>query len=42
MGVSFSEVTYPQVAPLVGLYLDEELRDIGTFEIHRSRIPTRS
>ncbi|KAF8622535.1 hypothetical protein AX15_006941 [Amanita polypyramis BW_CC] len=39
-GVSFSKVTYTQVAPFVGLDPDGELRDIGTFEIHRSRIPT--
>lgn len=40
MGVSFSEVTYAQAAPLVGLNPDLELQDISTFEIHRSRIPT--
>ncbi len=33
-------VTYAQVAPLVGLVPHKQLRDIGTFEIHRSRIPT--
>ncbi|KAM6492144.1 hypothetical protein JOM56_011868 [Amanita muscaria] len=33
-------VTYAQVAPLVGLDPNKELGDIGTFEIHRSRIPT--
>ena len=40
MGVRFSKVTYPQVAPLVGLDPVWELGDIGTFEIHHSRIPT--
>ncbi|KAM6492127.1 hypothetical protein JOM56_011851 [Amanita muscaria] len=39
-GASFSKVTYAQAAPLVGLHPGKELRDIGTFEIHRSRIPT--
>jgi hypothetical protein len=38
--VSLSKVTYAQVAPLVGLDPGNELSDIGTFEIHRSRIPT--
>jgi hypothetical protein len=37
---SFSKVTYDKVAPLVGLDAVRELDDIGTFEIHRSRIPT--
>ncbi|KIL56851.1 hypothetical protein M378DRAFT_172333 [Amanita muscaria Koide BX008] len=39
-GASFSKVTYAQAAPLVGLHPGKQLRDIGTFEIHRSRIPT--
>lgn len=33
-------VTYAEIAPLVGLQPQMELQDIGTFEIHRSRIPT--
>ncbi|KAF9030342.1 hypothetical protein BDZ89DRAFT_949763 [Hymenopellis radicata] len=33
-------LTYAQAAPRVGLEPTRELRDIGTFEIHRSRIPT--
>ncbi|KAF8313497.1 uncharacterized protein EI90DRAFT_2949824 [Cantharellus anzutake] len=36
----FSKVTYGDVAPLVGLEPGNALKDIGTFEIHRSRIPT--
>ncbi|EDR01183.1 uncharacterized protein LACBIDRAFT_333536 [Laccaria bicolor S238N-H82] len=40
-GASFSKVTYARVAPLVGLVPGKELSDIGTFEIHRSRIPTQ-
>ncbi|KAM6503629.1 hypothetical protein JOM56_000572 [Amanita muscaria] len=39
-GASFSQVTYAKAPPLVGLDPDNELGDIGTFEIHRSRIPT--
>jgi hypothetical protein len=39
-GVSFSKVTFDEVARLVELDPDKELTDIGTFEIHRSRIPT--
>jgi hypothetical protein len=39
-GVSFSKVSFAQAAPFVGLVPDRELNDIGTFEIHRSRIPT--
>ena len=38
--VGFSEDTYAQVAPMVGLDHTHSLKDIGTFEIHRSRIPT--
>lgn len=40
VGVSFSKVTYAEVAPLVGLQPWNELKDIEIFEIHRSRIPT--
>ncbi|KAF8224600.1 hypothetical protein L208DRAFT_1310410, partial [Tricholoma matsutake] len=40
IGVSFSKVTYAAVAPLVGLDPLRSLKDIRTFEIHRSRIPT--
>ncbi|KAF8332067.1 uncharacterized protein EI90DRAFT_3123141 [Cantharellus anzutake] len=40
VGVGFSKVTYDDVAPLVGLEPWNALKDIGTFEIHRSRIPT--
>ncbi|KAF8346122.1 hypothetical protein F5887DRAFT_1184819 [Amanita rubescens] len=36
----FSKVTYAKVAPLVGLHPWNQLGDIGTFDIHRSRIPT--
>ena len=39
VGVSFSKVTYA-IAPFVGLNPLRFLRDIRTFEIHRSRIPT--
>jgi len=39
-GVSFSNVTYAQVAPHVGLEYWNELTDIETFELHRSRVPT--
>ena len=38
--VNFSKVTYAQVAPLVGLQPSNQLQDIETFGIHRSRIPT--
>ncbi|KAF8632531.1 hypothetical protein AX17_004817 [Amanita inopinata Kibby_2008] len=38
--VSFSRVKYHQVAPFVGLEPAKQLFDIGTFELHRSRIPT--
>lgn len=38
--VSFSKVTYNQMAPFVNLQPNEGLRDIITFELHRSRIPT--
>ena len=37
---SFSKITYAQAAPLVGLDPGNELSDIGSFEIHHSRIPT--
>jgi len=40
MGASFSQATYRAVAPLVGLKSYNGLKDIGTFEIHRARIPT--
>ncbi|KAF5383287.1 hypothetical protein D9615_004801 [Tricholomella constricta] len=38
--VRVSEITYAEVAPLVGLVHWNNLKDIGVFEIHRSRIPT--
>ncbi|KAF5383286.1 hypothetical protein D9615_004800 [Tricholomella constricta] len=38
--VRVSEITYADVAPLVGLVHWNNLKDIGVFEIHRSRIPT--
>jgi hypothetical protein len=38
--VNFSKVTYKQMAPFVNLQPSEGLRDITTFELHRSRIPT--
>ncbi|KAF8223296.1 hypothetical protein L208DRAFT_1317370 [Tricholoma matsutake] len=42
VGVSFSKakVTYAETAPLVGLDPFKSLKDITTFEIRRSRIPT--
>ncbi|KAK2467434.1 hypothetical protein APHAL10511_000669 [Amanita phalloides] len=40
LDVSFSRVKYTQVAPFVGLDPAKRLLDIGTFELHRSRIPT--
>jgi len=40
VGVSFSKVTYDDVAPHVGLQPWNELQDIETFRLHRSRIPT--
>ncbi|KAF8329679.1 uncharacterized protein EI90DRAFT_3061538 [Cantharellus anzutake] len=39
--VSFSKTTYKQVAPCVGLGSFGMLEDIGTFEIHRCRIPLK-
>ena len=40
LSVSFSLVTYRDVAPFVGLDPFRRMRDIQTFELHRSRIPT--
>lgn len=39
-GVSFSRVTYNQASPLVRLDPNLELKDIKTFDIYRSHIPT--
>lgn len=38
--VSFSRVKFSDVARFVGLDRHAALRDIDTFELHRSRIPT--
>ncbi|KAF8325768.1 uncharacterized protein EI90DRAFT_3146606 [Cantharellus anzutake] len=38
--INFSKSIYQKVAPSVGLHPFGELNDIGTFEIHRCRIPT--
>jgi len=40
VGASFSKVTYAEVADRVGLQDASALKDIQTFELHRSRIPT--
>jgi hypothetical protein len=40
LAVSFAQVKYEDVAPFVGLDPYRYLKDIGTFELHRSRIPT--
>ena len=39
-GVGSSKITYASVAPLIGLDPIYQMRDIPTFEVHRSRIPT--
>jgi hypothetical protein len=38
--VSFSRVKFSDIARFVGLDRHAALRDIDTFELHRSRIPT--
>jgi hypothetical protein len=40
LSVSFSQVTYAKIAKFVGLDPYRRLKDIQTFELHRSRIPT--
>ena len=40
LGVSFSKVTYKQVAPTVGLQEHANMKDAPTFEFNRSRIHT--
>ena len=40
LDASFSGVKYNDIAPFVGLDPFRFLKDIGTFELHRSRIPT--
>jgi hypothetical protein len=40
LDVSFSGVKYDEIALFVGLDPFRFLKDIGTFELHRSRIPT--
>jgi hypothetical protein len=40
LSVSFSQVTYAKIAKFVGLEPDRRLKDIQTFELHRSCIPT--
>ena len=37
---AIEHATYMQVAPRVGLDPDRLMEDIGTFELHRSRLPT--
>jgi hypothetical protein len=37
---AIERATYMQVAPRVGLDPDRLMEDIGTFELHRSRLPT--
>jgi len=40
LSVSFSHVVYSDIAPFVGLDHTRRMKDIETFELHRSRIPT--
>ena len=40
MEVSFANVEYSSIADIVGLNPFQNLKDIGTFDLHRSRIPT--
>lgn len=40
MGASFSKVTYAEIADRVGLRDELALKDIQTFVLRRSRIPT--
>jgi hypothetical protein len=40
LDVSFSRVTYENIAPFVGLAPWKEFADVDTFELQRSRIPT--
>jgi len=37
---AIENATYMKVAPRVGLDPDRLMEDIGTFEVHRSRLPT--
>ena len=37
---AIENATYMKVAPRVGLDPDRFMEDIGTFEVHRSRLPT--
>ncbi len=39
--VSFSKVHYMNIAPFVGLQPNLKMKDIKTFSLHRSRIPTK-
>ena len=38
---SFSNVNFCDVAEFVGLEHQQKLKDIGTFDLHRFRIPTQ-
>lgn len=38
--MSFSKVTFQEIAPLAGLDPNGNLRDVTTFEVPRARIPT--
>ena len=38
--MSFSNVRYEDVAVFVGLDPSRQMKDIGTFDLNRSRIPT--
>ncbi|KAL0632801.1 hypothetical protein Q9L58_008317 [Maublancomyces gigas] len=40
LDVSFSRVTFVDIAPLAGLDPNGNLRDVTTFEVQRARIPT--
>ena len=39
-GLNVSKVKYADIAPFVGLDADQDLYDITTFDLYRSRIPT--
>ena len=40
ISVSFSEVLYENIAPMVGLQSYYKMNDVKPFHLHRSRIPT--
>jgi len=40
LGVNFSNVQYQDMAPFVGLDPNRKMKDIATFDLYRSRIPT--